>query len=54
MFRVKAQTIKIEIKINQEKLEAKIEAAQGEFQTQLKEVKAGAERGRRTETGAAR
>jgi hypothetical protein len=52
MFQVKAQTIKAEIKINQERMEAKIEAARREFQTRLKEVKAGAEWGRRIETGA--
>jgi hypothetical protein len=46
MLQVEAQTMKAEIRINQESLEAKIEATQREFQTQLQDV--GAERGRGT------
>jgi uncharacterized membrane protein len=46
MFQVEAQTIKTEIRISQNRMEAKIEATRCEFQTHLKEVEAGAKRGR--------
>jgi hypothetical protein len=48
-FRAEAMIIKAQIKMNQERMEAKIKATQCEFQTQLKEVKAGAEHRRGTE-----
>jgi hypothetical protein len=40
-----------EIRINQERMEAKTEATRREFQTQFKEVEAGVEYRRRTGTG---
>jgi hypothetical protein len=48
-----ARIMKAEIRINQERKEAKIEATLYEFQTQLKEVEveAGVELGRGTGTG---
>jgi hypothetical protein len=46
IFQVEAQTMKAEIRANQERLEAKIKATRCEFQTQLKEVEAWAKRGR--------
>jgi type VI protein secretion system component Hcp len=46
-----ARTMKAEIRINQERMEAKTETIRREFQTQLKEVEAGAECGRGTGTG---
>jgi hypothetical protein len=50
MFQVEAQTIKTEMRIGQNMMEAKIEAIRCEFQTQLKEVEAGAKHGRGTGT----
>jgi hypothetical protein len=47
-----AWTMKAEIRINQERMEAKIEATRCKFQTQLKEVEAGAERERGIGTSA--
>jgi hypothetical protein len=44
------QTTKADIRINQERMEAKIEATGHEFQKQLKEVEAGAKHGRGTGT----
>jgi hypothetical protein len=44
--------MKAEIRINQERVEVKIEATRLEFQTQLKGVEAGTERRRGTGTGA--
>jgi hypothetical protein len=52
MLQVEAQRMKAEIRISRERMEAKTEAIWLEFQTQLKEVEAGAERGRGTGTGA--
>jgi hypothetical protein len=49
MFRVETTIIKAEIKISQERMEAKIEATRHEFQS--KAVKAGVERRRGTGTG---
>jgi hypothetical protein len=46
--------MKAEIRINQERMEARTETIRREFQTQLKEVEAGAECGRGTGTDAAR
>jgi hypothetical protein len=54
MFQVEATIIKAELKINQERMEARIEGTQHDFQTQLKEVKAGGKRERGTGTGAAK
>jgi hypothetical protein len=51
MFQVEAPKVKAEIRINQERMEAKTEATRREFQTQLKGVVAGAERGGGTGTG---
>jgi hypothetical protein len=51
MFRVETTIIKADIKISQERMEAKIKATRCEFQTQLKEAEAGAERRRGTGTG---
>jgi hypothetical protein len=45
--------IKAEIKINEERMEAKIEATQREFQTQVKEIGGGAGAERRRGTGTA-
>jgi hypothetical protein len=47
-----ARIMKAEMRINQERVEAKIEATRLEFQTQLKGVEAGTERRRGTGTGA--
>jgi hypothetical protein len=51
MFLVEAQKTKSEIMINQERMEANIEATRLEFQTRLKEVRGQGEHGRGTETG---
>jgi hypothetical protein len=44
MLQVEAQRMKAEIRINQERAEAKAEAIRREFQTQVKEVEAGKEK----------
>jgi uncharacterized membrane protein len=56
MLHVKAQTMKAERRIDQERMEAKIKATLGEFQTQLKETEARAEhkRGKGTGVGVAK
>jgi hypothetical protein len=51
LFKVQEQTIRDTIIINQANMEAKTEATQREFQSQLEEVEARAEHGR-TVTGA--
>jgi hypothetical protein len=51
MLHVDAQRLKAEIRINEDRMEAKIVAAWRDFQTQLKEIEAGAERGRGPGTG---
>jgi hypothetical protein len=54
MLQVEAQTTKAEIRINQERVAAKIEVTRHDFQTQLKEeVQARTERGKGTYTGTA-
>jgi single-stranded DNA-binding protein len=52
MFQVKVQTRKVEIKINQKRMENKIEVNQREFQTEVKEVGPRVKHGRGTGTGA--
>jgi hypothetical protein len=53
-LQVDAQTVNAEIKINKERMEAKIEATRREFQSQLKEVEAWTECGRGIGTGPAK
>jgi hypothetical protein len=50
MFQVQARTTKAEIRINEERTEAKTEATRRDFQPQSKEVEARAKRGRGTGT----
>jgi hypothetical protein len=53
-FQVEARKMKIDLTINQERMKAKTEGTRREFQTQLKEVKKGAERGRGIGTSSVR
>jgi hypothetical protein len=52
MLQVEAHKMKVEIKTNQERMKVKMAATRREFQTQLKKVEAGAERGRGTRNDA--